>query len=58
MKIKPKMDLMFGDLITAASQAWGAGRVEKNARWASNARLVAFREQPHFLISSAMGRCV
>lgn len=52
------MELTFGDLITAAYQAWGAGQAEKMVRLAINARLVVFGEQPHFLISSAKGRSV
>jgi hypothetical protein len=29
MKMKPKIELSFGDLITAAPQDWGAGRAKK-----------------------------
>jgi len=56
MKIKQKMDLTFGDLIKAAYQVWGSGRAEKMLRLAINTRLVIFREDPHFLMSSAKGR--
>ena len=52
MKIKQKMELSFGELIKAAYQVWGSGRAEKMLRLAINRRLVIFREQPHFLISS------
>jgi hypothetical protein len=58
MKIKPKMHLIFGDLITVAFQGWRAARVEKLAQWASNPHLVLVQEQPHFFISSAKGRSV
>jgi hypothetical protein len=52
MKIKKKMKMTLGGLITAAYQVWGAGQGEKMVRWAINSRLVIFREQPHLLISS------
>jgi hypothetical protein len=55
MKIKQKMELSFGDLIKAAYQVWGTDRAEKMLRLEINTRLVIFREDPHFLISSAMG---
>jgi len=58
MKIKRNKELTFGDLITAAPHVWGAGRAEKMGRLAGHARLMVFREQPHFLISSAKGRSV
>ena len=45
---------MFGDLITAAPQAWGAGR----DKLAFSKRLPVFGEQPHFSMSSAKGRFV
>jgi len=55
MKIKQKMELSFGELIKAAYQVWGSGQAEKMLRLAINTRWVIFREDPHFLISSAMG---
>ncbi|MGD1088570.1 MAG: hypothetical protein ABR955_07565 [Verrucomicrobiota bacterium] len=58
MKIKPKKELKFGDLITAAPQDWGAGRAREMVRYESNARQMVFRGQPHFLISSAKERFV
>jgi hypothetical protein len=58
MKIKQKMELSFGDLIKAAYQVWGSGRAEKMLRLAINTRLVIFREDPHFLISSANEKSV
>jgi hypothetical protein len=56
MKIKQKMNLTLGELITAAYQVWGAGQAEKMVRLAINARLVVFRDHPHLLISTAKGR--
>jgi hypothetical protein len=58
MKIKPKNELTFGELITAAYQVWGAGQAETMVRLAINARRVVFRDHPHLLISSAKGRHV
>jgi hypothetical protein len=58
MRIKQKMELTFGDLITAAYQVCGAGQAEKMVRLAFNARLVVFRKPPHFLISYAKGMSV
>jgi len=58
MKIKKKIEMTLGGLITAAYQVWGAGQGEKMVRWAINSRLVTCREQPHFLISSAKGKPV
>ena len=53
MTIKQKMELSFGDLIKAAYQVWGTDRAEKMLRLEINTRLVIFREDPHFLISTA-----
>jgi hypothetical protein len=58
MKIKPKMDSIFGDLIAAAFRGWRASRVEGKPQRASRVRLVAFREQTYLLISSSMGKGV
>jgi hypothetical protein len=56
MKIKPKMRLVLGALVTAAFQAWKACRIEKFERSVSCAYLVMVREQSHFSISAANGR--
>ena len=58
MNIKPKREMTFGDLITAAYVLWGAGQAERMVRWAMIARLAVFREPPHVLISTAKGRSV
>jgi hypothetical protein len=58
MKIKQKMELPFGDLITAAYRVWGSEQAAKMVRLAINARQVVFRDHPHLLISTAKGRRV
>jgi hypothetical protein len=56
MRIKQKKELMLGELITAAFQAWAASRAEEMVRLAFKTRQVVFQEQPHFWISAAKGR--
>jgi hypothetical protein len=56
MNIKPKKEMTFGDLITAADVLWGADQAERMVRWATIARLVVFREPPRVLIRAAKGR--
>jgi hypothetical protein len=56
MNIKPKKEMTFGDLITAAYVLWGAGQAERMVRWAMLARLVVFRKPPPALISAEKGR--
>jgi hypothetical protein len=48
MKIKQKMNMMFGDLIAAALKNQDAGRDQL----VINSRLVVFRERPLFSILS------
>jgi len=55
MKLKKKIDLTFGDLITAAYKTLGAVKAEKMLRLAINARLVIFEKLPNVLIPSAKG---
>jgi hypothetical protein len=55
MKTKPKMDLIFGNLITAAGQVWAACWIERIGRLE---RPADFSEQSDLVFSSTMGRSV
>jgi hypothetical protein len=56
MNIKPKKEMTFGDLVTAAHVLWGADQAERMLRWATIASLVVFRKRQPALISAAKGR--
>jgi hypothetical protein len=58
MEIKEKTQLTPGDSITAACQVYEAGQAETTMRLAIDTPLVASRERPHFVISSAKGSSV